>query len=239
MDGKEHSGHRQRLMDKVLAGTCCEHEFLEMFLCFSIPRRNTNDLAHRLLSAFGSLPNVLAATPEQLMCVEGVGKNTAALLCCMGKFCEDYFQKFKGQNALPETYEREAFVRYVNEHYGVMKNEVFDVYLLDGNGRIFLHKSFTSNQGGSVYADGEALTALLAAAKPSGIVLVHNHPFGKPEPSAADDKATKACLYICSVQNVLLCNHFIYSPLGIYDYYSSGKLAPLTKNHSISRLTKE
>ncbi|MBQ8308386.1 MAG: hypothetical protein IJX96_00980 [Clostridia bacterium] len=239
MDGKDHVGHRQRLMDKVLAGTCCEHEFLEMFLCFSIPRRNTNDLAHRLLSTFGSLPNLLAASPEQIMSVEGIGKNTAALLCCMGKFCQDYFHKFKGENALPATYEREAFVRYINERYAPLESEVFDVYLLDGNGRIFRNERFESKQGGSVHADGEALTALLAAAKPSGVVLVHNHPYGSPKPSEADDQATKSCLYICGVQNVLLCNHFIYSPEGVYDYYGSGKLAPLTKNHSISRLTKE
>lgn len=239
MDGKEHAGHRQRLMEKVLAGTCCEHEFLEMFLCYAIPRRNTNDLAHRLLSAFGSLPEVLSATPEQLYCVEGVGKTTATLLCCMGKFCHDYLSKFKGENALPETYERKSFLQYIHQRYRDMKTEVFDVYLLDGNGRIFLQRSFTSEKEGSVFADGEMFTALLSASKPSGVVIVHNHPFGYPKPSSADETATKTCLYICNLQNVLLCNHFIYSPHGVYDYYAGGRLAELTKNHCISRLTRE
>ena len=50
----EHEGHRQRIREKLEAGTLLDHELLEILLFPSLPRRNTNDIAHRLLQTFGS-----------------------------------------------------------------------------------------------------------------------------------------------------------------------------------------
>ena len=61
-----HEGHRQRLIAKLEEGTLCDHEYLEMLLFNALPRKNTNDIAHRLLAEFGSLNKVFAAKPEQL-----------------------------------------------------------------------------------------------------------------------------------------------------------------------------
>ena len=48
----EHSGHRERLrrrfIDNGLDGFE-EHQALELYLFYAIPRRDTNPLAHRLL----------------------------------------------------------------------------------------------------------------------------------------------------------------------------------------------
>lgn len=225
MSGYEHKGHRERLRGKILADACCEHEYLEMFLCYAIPRRNTNDIAHRLLSKFGCLPNVLSASIEELQSVDGVGDGAAALLKCMGKFCEDYTGLFQASNALPETYGRDKFLAFINQTYVNLDKEVFDVYLMDSNGKIFRRERFSSGRETKVWVDSEAFAALLVKTRPSGVILVHNHPFGEPEPSALDDQTTKQCAQICSIQNVVLCNHFIYANRGIYDYYGSGKLA--------------
>ncbi len=227
MSESEHKGHRQRLRQKVLTGLCCEHEYLEMLLCYAIPRRNTNDLAHRLLAAFGSLPAVLSAPVAQLQTVQGVGVEAAALLCCVGKCCKDYASTVTKTNGLPEIYERRSFTSFIPTRYEGLKTEVFDVYLMDGAGKIFRHERFDSKQIGAVYVNTEAFTALLVAAQPSGVVIVHNHPFGLPEPSEKDNQTTRLCGDICRLQNVLLCNHFIYAPKGVYDYYGSGKLMEL------------
>lgn len=225
----EHKGHRQRLRQRVLTGLCCEHEYLEMLLCYAIPRRNTNDLAHRLLAAFGSLPAVLSASAEQLQVVKGVGDEAAALLCCVGKCCKDYAATATKTNGLPEIYERRSFTSFIPSRYQDLQMEVFDVYLMDATGKIFRHERFASKQIGAVYVNTEEFAALLVAAQPSGVVIVHNHPFGLPEPSEKDDQTTRLCGDICKLQNVLLCNHFIYAPKGVYDYYGSGKLAQLLR----------
>ena len=53
-----HEGHRERLRETYLeqgASALHEHQLLELLLTYAIPRRDTNPLAHSLLSAYGSL----------------------------------------------------------------------------------------------------------------------------------------------------------------------------------------
>ena len=58
MGNSLHEGHRARLRARFeetgLAGFQ-PHEILEMLLFYAIPRRDTNELAHRLMDTFGSL----------------------------------------------------------------------------------------------------------------------------------------------------------------------------------------
>ena len=56
------------------------HEVLEYLLYFSIPRRDTNPLAHRLIQHFGGFCQVLDASEEELMQVQGIGPASARLL---------------------------------------------------------------------------------------------------------------------------------------------------------------
>jgi DNA repair protein RadC len=46
---------------------------LELLLFRSIPRRDTKPLAKTLLSEFGSLAEILAASPNRLSAVKGLG----------------------------------------------------------------------------------------------------------------------------------------------------------------------
>ena len=65
----EHSGHRDRLGSAISRRAWMAsppHNVLELLLFYSVPRRDTNVLAHRLIEQFGSLVGVLNAAPEQL-----------------------------------------------------------------------------------------------------------------------------------------------------------------------------
>ena len=81
-----HEGHRKRLRQKFMSGKELfkEHELLELLLSYSIPRKNTNELAHLLLDTFGSLQNVLNADSELLSSVDGIGENSACFLSLVG-----------------------------------------------------------------------------------------------------------------------------------------------------------
>ena len=70
----EHAGHRKRMFSRLAEGTLCDHEYLEMLLFYAIPRRNTNDIAHRLLARFGDLNGVLNAPLQALQEIDGVGE---------------------------------------------------------------------------------------------------------------------------------------------------------------------
>lgn len=233
----EHDGHRQRIIQKLESGTLLDHELLEILLFPLLPRRNTNDIAHRLLQRFGSVQEVFCATKEELMKVKGIGESSASNLCCIGIVYRKYFGKKK--ESYEGKYEHSNFLSYVNEHYPFVRCEVFDVYLLNKGNEIVKRKRYTDDDGMSAKIASRELSKLLAAEKPVGIIIVHNHPFGDAEPSTMDEETTKLCQVVCSMHGVMFCEHCIYSPYGVYSYYLSGDLQRISKEFALDKITQE
>jgi hypothetical protein len=83
MAEKGKTGHRQRLRDRFLAGDAksrSDEILLELLLTFAIGRKDVRSLAQELIRVFGSLPQVLSASPDDLYKVKGVGQSSVALL---------------------------------------------------------------------------------------------------------------------------------------------------------------
>ena len=53
-----HSGHRQRMIAKLKHSVLSDQEVLEVMMYNAVPRKNTSDLAHRLLSTFETVEGV-------------------------------------------------------------------------------------------------------------------------------------------------------------------------------------
>ena len=104
-----HVGHRERLRKRYLASgldSFADHEVLELLLFQFLPYRDTNEIAHALIDKFGSLPNVLDATAEQLMTVKGISNVTAVNLSLLKQVffrCQRSFVEDKTLNTLSEV----------------------------------------------------------------------------------------------------------------------------------------
>ena len=226
-----HEGHRQRMYEKAQEDKLLDHEWLEVLLFPLQPRKNTNDLAHRLLAYFGSIEKVYSASIADLQRVPGVGPQIATHLNTIGRFIRREVEN--RQKERPEIYEHDDFLVFVNQEYKQMTSEVCDVFLLDAEGKIFNRHRFTDDSLCNVQLAPEELAHLILKEETSGIVIVHNHPFGKARPSDHDNLMTQNCQLICSVHNVLLCDHVIYSPEGVYSYYKTGELQKIMEQNSV------
>lgn len=233
----EHEGHRKRIIQKLETGTLLDHELLEILLFPSLPRRNTNDIAHRLLQKFGSIQEVFSASLEELKKVKGIGESTAANLRCIGIIYNKYFP-MKKEN-YEGRYDPKNFLSYVYERYGVVDCEVFDVYCIGKGNEISKRKRFTDDDGMTAKISASSLSKLLTEEKPSGIILVHNHPNGAAKPSQTDNETTSLCQVVCNMHGVVFCDHLIYSAYGVYSYYASGKLKEIGKMFSLEKLIAE
>ncbi len=83
MAGGEHAHHRARMRQRLRATHLegfAPHEIVEFLLYYSIPVRDVNPIAHRLVDRFGTLNGVLRASREELMKVKGVGPRSADLI---------------------------------------------------------------------------------------------------------------------------------------------------------------
>src|SRR6195256_911280 len=70
-------GHRERLRERFLeAGSdaLADYELLELVLFRAIPRRDVKPLAKTLITTFGSFAEVIAAPPQRLAEIEGLGE---------------------------------------------------------------------------------------------------------------------------------------------------------------------
>lgn len=233
----EHDGHRKRLIEKLNANNLADHEMLEVLLFNALPRRNTNDLAHRLLAEFSSIRGVFDASMEQLKKVKGVGDSVAAYLFVIGQF---YKREYKPvELSYPEKFEREEFYSFVKRKYVNERKETLNFYFLDTDSKIIGHKQEISDSSFQAELPPEELINLLSKYMPAGLVVLHNHPLGEARPSETDDKMTRQIQLICSMHNVMLCDHIIYASEGIYSYYLDGKLKEISRKYSLSEIMAE
>ena len=133
-----HENHRARLREtfrKAGVEGLPDHNLLELLLFYSIPRKDTNELAHKLLTAFGSLNGVFDASYEQLMEVEGIGESSALLISIIPAVCRRYVEgTVSGKINLSE---RDAASDYIiKKYYGNNKVEVFYMLCLDSVGNL-------------------------------------------------------------------------------------------------------
>jgi DNA repair protein RadC len=218
-------------------GVLPEHEVLEALLFNAVPRVNTNDLAHRLLARFGSVPAVLGAPVRLLKEVDGVGESLAAYLRCIGTFCERYYAEYR--NRFPQTYEQKEFLAYAYREYVYLQDEVLDCFLVDRSGKILQRRRFSAGAQDFASIKPEDMTSILAVGGVAGIVVVHNHPDGRSTPSQADDELTKQVQWMCSFHNLLFCDHLVCGADGVYSYYKAGLLGGISRTCSIQQMLAE
>lgn len=205
-----HEGHRKRVREKVCKhGTehLEDHELLELLLFYSIPRGDTNALSHRLIERFGSLRGVVRADADDLLGVEGVGKCTATMLKGLYEFsCRVHKPISANQKyyTTSDDYEKLA-ASYV---YGELK-ETAVVFYFDKKGRKIGETVFPRGQEDCVEIDQTKILKQAVVYDAKRIVLTHNHPEGKAEPSSADWEVTRTLAVLVRKAGIALADHII------------------------------
>ncbi len=232
-----HEGHRQRILERLKRDGegLCDHELLEILLFNAIPRKNTNDIAHALLEAFGSLKGVLSADLEMLSDVEGIGASTAAYLRCIG-LMYDRVGKKERQRLVFNT---RTFIDYLTERYLPLREEVLEVYCLNKQGCIVGSKRFTSSVADRVVIAPEEVSKYISSAHPPMLVLAHNHVGVPSAPSEQDDRFTAQIQMLCSINNVDLRDHIVIGSDGAFSYSLSGRLARIRRSFNIHHVIAE
>lgn len=229
-----HVGHRKRLTDKFLknADALSEHELLEILLFYAIPRVNTNETAHRLISSFGSLEKVFGASKQELMAVAGVGEKVAVEIMLVGSIFKVIAQKKKESLYIGNYYE---FTNYLCDVFRNEKTEKFVLLLLKKNYEVIAQYWFSDDKSASVSADMSDLAQLLTINKPYRLLLAHNHPSGDCLPSDEDDKATAKIYMLCSMCGMRLEDHVIVGDK-FYSYRSTDRLKRIAEKADINRV---
>lgn len=234
-----HAGHRSRMMKKAKEGEISDVELLELLLFYAQPRRNTSDLAHQLLSKYGTFKALLNANPEDLKEFKGLGENILFYLQRLSELCNRYQTKPRKHRSYDIIMTQKEFWGKLEEIYSAEKNEVADVYLLDCMSNVFAVHRLGEGDYNNVEFHASALTEVLLEKVPMGIMIVHNHPIGKAKPSIQDEVMTCRCQVICSLNEIMFCDHIIYADGEVFSYYNKGRMQTISKLFAIDTLVPE
>ena len=219
-----HDGHRQRVYDRFRKeglDSFSPHNVLELLLFYSIPRSDTNEIAHRLIERFGSLSAVFEAPESELVKVDGIGERSALLLKMIPDIARYYMVDKTVDIAITSP---DQAAEYLLPRYIGRSVETVMVTCLDNKNKV-LNTSIVHE--GSINVSEVSVQAIASAAlqsKAAAIVLSHNHPDGVALPSNDDILTTKLICRTLSALNIRVLDHII---IGDNDYVSlvrSGKL---------------
>jgi DNA repair protein RadC len=203
-------GHRDRLRQRLLQGdgsVLQDYELLEMLLCAFIPRRDVKPIAKDLLARFGTVSAALAAAPQRLVEVDGIGETTAAYMrathLLMQRAAADQVRD------RPVITNWAALLNYVRLALRHETSEQVRVLFLDRKNRLVADEVLGRGtvDHAPVYPREVARRALELAA--SAIILVHNHPSGDPTPSKADIDMTREVEAALQALDIRLHDHLV------------------------------
>ncbi len=214
-----HDGHRKRVKQEFLKNGFNEntppHKILEMLLFYSIPRGDTNVLAHNLLNEFGSITGVLNASTERLLKIKGIGPNSASLIKLTLTVLKSYMSE-KGAS-VKRFGSNDDICEYINRKYIGFTKEIFSITSLAPNG-ILLGFDFLSEGTPTDISIPIRLIAEIAIKRDaSSIILAHNHPNGVAFPTPEDVETTIRIKNSLKSIDISLLDHMI---IGFDDYIS-------------------
>ena len=198
-----------------------KHELLELVLFYAIPRRNVNPIAHKLLSKYGSLRQVLRADAKDLAEVDGIGFSAATYLNALGKIIDIVADEKQKEQTI---YNFESAKSYLTGILGNLRTEQFCAIYLTKNNKIITRETYTSNSENSVDVDLIPFARSFANVRPYAVVVAHNHPSGDPKPSAADDVSTEKLAMLFSLSGIRLYDHIIVGKSNVYSYRMDDRL---------------
>lgn len=223
-----HDGHRRRLTERFLKTgleSFEDHQVLELMLFYTIPRKDTNELAHLLLKKFGSLSAVLEASVKELCGVDGIGPHSASLINFCGQLLRRYYLD-KRENVRTFT-NVEQIGEYLRPLFLNEKNE--KTVVLCVNNRWELLGCVTLSVGTITSTDLRTREVIEVALEhhATGIILAHNHPAGFAIPSQQDLAVTRQLVENLRPAELLVLDHFIFSPNDYTSMRQSPHYAPL------------
>ncbi|MCL2050005.1 MAG: DNA repair protein RadC [Defluviitaleaceae bacterium] len=219
-----HSGHRQRIRNKYINDgieNFADHEVLELLLFYAYAQRNTNDIAHKMISKFGSLHNLFEADVNTLMNNLGCSENVAVLISLAPKIAKRYFKArwdagtvFKNERVAGE---------YCIAHFLGKTKEEFYVLCLDKKCKLINCVLLAEGTIDEASFYPRELVAAALRNNAAAVILTHNHPGGTIEPSRADNELTRRIVEIVEPLNIDIVDHIVVSGDKYYSYAARRK----------------
>lgn len=163
--------------------------------------------ARELLSAFGGVGPLLAASSDMLVQHHGMGPARVTQLQVVMELSRRYLA---WQLERPEGFTEPAMVRdYLTSQLRHQPREIFVVLLLDSQHRLLKYVELFHGTINAAPVYPREIIKLVFQYNAAAVILAHNHPSGVAEPSQADQRVTERLKRALTMIDVSLLDHFV------------------------------
>jgi len=217
--------HRSRLRARFGSGgadAMPDYELLELVLFLALPRRDTKSLAKQLLAKFGDFNRVLAAPPERLAEVSGIGAQVIHTL----KLTEAAAQRMAHARVIhkPVLSTWAVLLEYCQTVMAHRATEQFRVLYLDRKNILIADEPQAQGTVDHVPVYPREVVKRALELNASALILVHNHPSGDPTPSEADIDMTYRIRDAAEALGLVVHDHLVIGKSRQISFRSEGYL---------------
>lgn len=212
---------RERILSKD-AQALSDAELLAILFGSGVRGMDAVSFARSILQEHGGLRGLFALEKEKLLKIKGLGPAKIAALCAAGeiakrKACETAFKA-------DSVREPAAVIRYLQLSMQDQAVEIFKVLFLDKANKIIAESDMFRGtiDEAAVYPREIVRQAILKNA--TAVILVHNHPSGRVEPSPEDRELTRKVRSACSSVSVKVLDHIIIGDGHYFSFAEQGLL---------------
>ena len=205
-----HEGHRERLKKRFREANGFngfeEHQILELLLFYSIPRIDTNEIAHMLLNKFGSLAGVFDADYDELVKMKYITDNTATLLKMIPRFTSVYYNS-KNKDTI---YKDDKLMKDLfKAHLVGLDHEELWIACFTGKLELITCEIVSKGVVNGASVNMRKLMEITLKANAASVAIAHNHPKGESRPSNDDIATTRTIKSTMESIGVQLLDHII------------------------------
>lgn len=214
---------RERLLARG-AAALSDAELLAILFRTGFKGKDVLTLSRDLLSEYGSLSKIFSMDTQLLLKKKGLGAAKVTLLQAIGEISRR--QMFENLQKGSFVSEPSGAAAYLKVSLRGKDREIFKVLFLDKGNRVKEDADlFTGTvDQAAVYPREIVRKALLVQA--ASVILAHNHPSGRIEPSPEDIQVTSKIVSACQTVSIKVLDHIIVGGDGYFSFAEKGLLAP-------------
>ena len=196
-------------------GTLSDAELVAILLRNGVKGKDAVAFARELLVQFGGLRGLLALEGRDLIRVKGLGPAKAAALLAATEIAK---RRLKEDLLLKSVVrDPQSVIEYLYSSLRDKKKEIFKILFLNKANRIIGEEDlFEGTVDETAIHPREVVKAALEH-HATALILVHNHPSGRVQPSPEDRQITSKLQSACRTVSIQILDHVI---VGDNQYFS-------------------
>jgi DNA repair protein RadC len=212
---------RERLIQNG-SESLSDAELVAILLRSGIPGKDSVQLARDLIGRFGSLRGLFSAGHGELRKIKGVGMARIAVLLAATEIAKRRLREdVIGRHMIRDP---EAVMQYLTASLCDKKKEVFKVLFLNKGNRVIDECNLFEGTVDETAVHPREIVKAAIDRYATAVVLVHNHPSGRIDPSTEDRHITRKIQDACSSVSVKVLDHIIVGDKHYFSFREQGLL---------------